>query len=100
MIIYNVTVKIDYEVRDEWLIWMKEVHIPDVMATGYFTEYKFTRILVEDDGVGENFSIQYTCHNLEDLEAYQTIHAPKLQEEHTKRYKDKFVAFRTLLEEV
>ena len=28
MILYNITVSIDYNVHQEWLIWMKEVHIP------------------------------------------------------------------------
>ncbi len=99
MIIYNVTVKIDNEVREDWLRWMKNVHIPDVMATGCFVDYRFTKILVDDED-GTNYSIQYRCKNMEDLERYQDQFAPKLQQEHTDRYKDKFVAFRTLLEEV
>ena len=34
MYIYNVTTNIDESVHDEWLHWMKEIHIPDVLATG------------------------------------------------------------------
>jgi len=30
MILYNVTVSIDPEIAEEWLTWMREVHIPDV----------------------------------------------------------------------
>ena len=30
MIIYNVTIKIDLDVHDEWLAWMKLEHIPRV----------------------------------------------------------------------
>jgi hypothetical protein len=33
MIVYNVTVNIDGAVEQEWLKWMKEVHIPEVLAT-------------------------------------------------------------------
>ena len=36
MIVYNVTVNIDADVQERWIEWMKEVHIPDVMATGLF----------------------------------------------------------------
>jgi hypothetical protein len=36
----------------------------------------------------------------EKLDDYQKNFAPELQKAHTERYKDKFVAFRTLLEEV
>ena len=99
MIIYNITVSIDHEVQEEWLQWMKEVHIPDVMSTGLFIENKILRVLNVDD-TGATFSIQYTALNMQDYERYQQEHAPRLQAEHTSRYKDRFVAFRTLLEVV
>tara|TARA_B100000780_G_C21118105_1_gene452580 strand:- start:2570 stop:2887 length:318 start_codon:yes stop_codon:yes gene_type:complete len=97
MIIYNVTVKIDNETHDEWLQWMKSKHIPDVMATGKFVEYRISKIMVEDP-YGTNYSIQYLCKDLNELADYQDNHAPALQAEHVERYKDKFVAFRTMME--
>jgi hypothetical protein len=97
MIIYNVTVNIENDVSEEWLSWMKNVHIPDVMATGLFIENKICKVLVEEEQ-GTTYSIQYTAKNMSDLETYQQQHAPRLQKEHMDRYKDKFVAFRTLLE--
>lgn len=97
MIIYNVTVKISHEKHDDWVNWMKTVHIPDVMATGLFEKNVFSKVLVEDEE-GTNYSIQYYCEDLETLQKYQDEHAEKLQIEHTERYKDHFVAFRTLLE--
>lgn len=96
MILYNVTVSIDPDVHDEWLRWMKEVHIPDVMATGLFIENKIARILAEEEG-GKAYSIQYLLHSMDDYETYQKEHAPKLQAEHSQRYDGKFGAFRTLL---
>ena len=58
MIIYNVTVNIDYDVHDEWLHWMQTEHIPDVMRTGLFLEAKISRILAEEEG-GKSYAIQY-----------------------------------------
>jgi hypothetical protein len=99
MIVYNVTVNIDESVHQEWLRWMKNTHIPDVMSTGYFIDNRICRLLnVEDEGA--TYSIQYTCKNRKDYEDYLEKHAPRLQKEHAERYKDKFVAFRTLLEVV
>ena len=97
MIIYNVTVKIDNDVHDEWLSWMKEVHIPDVIVTGYFVENKLCKVLV-DDADGKTYSIQYTCEKMEQLNKYYETDAPRLQKEHAQKYEGKFVAFRTLLE--
>ena len=96
MILYNVTINIDESVHDEWLHWMKTVHIPDVMATGFFLENRLARILAEEQG-GMAYSIQYTLKSMDDYNAYQANHAPRLQNEHTMRYKGKFGAFRTLL---
>ena len=97
MIIYNVTVNIDFNVKEDWLSWMKETHIPQVLATGKFIESKLSRVLAEEDG-GATYSIQYLCESHSVLEEYQAEFAPKLQADHTQKYGGKFVAFRTLLE--
>jgi len=99
MIIYNVTVNIDNDVHDEWLKWMKEKHIPDVMATGYFLENKLCKVLVEEEQ-GTTYSFQYTCASIDDLKEYQRTHAPRLQKDVADKYANKFVAFRTVLEVV
>lgn len=95
MIIYNVTVSLDPNIHDDWLQWMKEVHIPDVMNTGFFTSNRICRLIVDDE---VTYAIQYTCESQEKLNEYQKNYAPRLQEEHSSRYKGKFGAFRTLLE--
>ena len=100
MILYSVTVNIDRAVHDEWLRWMIEKHVPDVLATGLFTEYKILRLLNEEENGGITYSFQYFTESLENLEEYQTTYASALQKEHTERYRDRFVAFRTVLEVV
>ena len=99
MILYNVTVNIDHLSHDKWLKWMKEEHIPDVLATGLFFDGKLSRIMEEDEG-GTSYSIQYLAKSMEDYERYLAEHAPRLQSEHEKHFGGKFVAFRTLLKVV
>lgn len=41
-IIYNVTTQADHSIAGQWLQWMKEEHIPDIIATGCFTRRYFT----------------------------------------------------------
>ena len=100
MIIYNVTVKIEHSVHDEWLDWMKNIHIPDVMDTGLFSENRICRLLSVDDTDGVTYAIQYGCKDLAIYEKYQKEFASALQKDHTDRFKDKFVAFRTIMETV
>ncbi|HAQ71735.1 MAG TPA: DUF4286 domain-containing protein [Flavobacteriales bacterium] len=97
MIIYNVTVKVDNDVHDEWMEWMRSIHIPEVMATQKFIDHQVAKVLV-DDADGITYSFQYKCQSMDELEEYYAEHAPALQRDHAERYKDKFVAFRTLLE--
>ena len=100
MIIYNVTINIDETVHQEWLDWMNTKHIAQVMNTGLFTAAKMSKVLVEEQMGGLTYSIQYTCESIKKVDEYKAKFAAELQEEHTKKFKGKFVAFRTLLEVV
>jgi hypothetical protein len=97
MILYNVTMNIDESVHEDWLNWMRTVHIPDVMNTGLFLESRISRVRAEEQG-GLTYAITYVANSMDDMERYQKEHAPRLQQEHSARYNGKFIAFRTLLE--
>ena len=97
MILYNVTISVDPHIADEWLHWMKTRHIPDVMATGLFVEYRILRVLTGEHSAA-TFAVQYTLDSHAHLDQYQSEHAPALQKEFIDRYGDKAVAFRTVLE--
>lgn len=97
MIQYNVTLNVETEIHEEWLQWMRTVHIPDVMNTGCFIKYKICQLLRSAEE-GVTYSIQYFCESSKILHQYQVKHAPSLQQEHTARYGDKVVAFRSLMD--
>ena len=98
MIIYNVTVNIEESVQQEWLKWMNETHIAEVLNTGMFTAAKMSKILVEEQMGGVTYSIQYTCESQEKLDVYNLDFAPALLTKHNNKFQGKFVAFRTLME--
>lgn len=99
MILYNVTVQVDHSVKHDWIRWMQDVHIPDVLKTGLFTGYRLCRLLNDEHSAhGITYAVQYYLRTLEDLQHYQQNHAPRLQAEHASRYGDQCLAFRTILE--
>ncbi|MBW8242949.1 DUF4286 family protein [Muricauda oceani] len=98
MLIYNVTINIDESVHDQWLDWMKDKHIPDMLATGKFSHAKMVRVLVEEDMGGITYSIQYTTQSRDTLEAYYKEDAEHLRAQAQRMFPNKFVAFRTELE--
>ena len=75
MYIYSVTVNIDDSVREEWIKWMKEVHIQDVMNTGLFISNKFCKVLVDEES-GSTYSIQYIVKDLQTMQLYHEMNAP------------------------
>jgi hypothetical protein len=96
-IVYNVTIKIAPDSREAWVQWMKEEHIPEVMATACFKSFRFLHLEGYDDEEGFTFAIQYSCPSQELFDIYQRDHAPGLQKKHKSRFDGKYVAFRTIL---
>ncbi len=99
MIVYNVTISVEADIHDEWFRWMRDEHIPDVMATGLFLDSRMVRVLAEEDA-GLTYAVQYTCADRTTYERYRHEFAPALQAKTQARYGGRFVAFRTLLEVV
>jgi hypothetical protein len=101
MIIYSVTVSVDKSVSPEWLAWMRDRHIPAVMATGFFEDFSLHRLLdpVVDTAL-ETYNIHYRCASEALLARYQAEAAPALQADHQQRYGTRAVAFRTVLVEL
>lgn len=96
MYIYNVTINISDRAHDEWLRWMKEKHIPDVMSTGLFGQSRILEVMVEEEQ-GRTYTVQYTVRDRETLQLYMEVYAPKLQAGHKEKFGDEFAAFRSLL---
>ena len=100
MILYNVTVNVAPEIHDEWLIWMRNEHIPEVLCTGLFVAHKMLRLLTEAENDGSTYAMQYFLNDLDDFETYRIEYGPKLQAKSFEKFGDKMLAFRTLLEVV
>ena len=97
MIIYNVTVSVEENIKDKWLNWMRTEHIPEVMACGIFTKAKISHIIAAVDS-DNTFAIAYSCSSMKELHLYQMKFAAKLQNKHAVIFGNKAVAFRTLME--
>jgi len=100
MLLYNITIGIDREIESEWLAWMKEQYIPAVMQSGMFLNWRMYKILHDEEEASVSYSVQYFARRIEDVVQFVEQVEPELNKVHNKRFKDRHVAFRTLLEEV
>ncbi len=99
MILYSITINIEKVVHDEWLAWMKNVHVPSVLNTGLFLESKILRLLNEEEqNTGITYSFQYFLKNISSLENFRENFERAIDLELYKKYQNMFVEFRTILE--
>lgn len=98
MFIYNVTIKVDNSVAKEWLEWLKEEHIPEVMQTGCFTSHKILRLLEVDDSEGETYAIQYYAESKALYNNYLNKHAALLRDKSFEKWGNKFISFRSFMQ--
>jgi hypothetical protein len=97
MLLYNVTLIIEEAAENEWLQWMKEIHIPEVLATEKFVSNRLLKVL-DSPNEGVTYCSQYVVENEEDYHDYQANFAPALQAKLQIKFENRFVAFRTLME--
>ena len=100
MIIYNVTIKVDASIAETWLQWLLHEHIPDVMGTKCFTDYRVVRLIEVDDTEGPTYAIQYNAAAKADYNRYIELHAPEMRRRSYEKWGERFIAFRSVMEVV
>jgi Domain of unknown function (DUF4286) len=100
MFVYNITINVDNTIEEEWLRWQKESHIPEILATGFFYDYRFFKLLEQNEDEGKTYVIQYFSLERKDYEQYIHRYAPAMREKAFVKWGNQFVAFRKLHESV
>lgn len=98
MFIYNVTTQMPGNMQDEWLRWMREEHIPELLSTGHFTHHRLVRLLEPNEPGMATFAVQYFCNSLVQYEYYIQSAAPALRQKALEKWGDSILSFRTLME--
>ena len=100
MIIYSVAVTLPADIAEEWLRWMLDIHIPDVMKSGMFSKYNVFKNRAHGVPGEVEFCTQYQAESFEQYERYRTEFAPELQRHHTEKFGTVARASRMVLEEI
>ena len=89
MILYNITFNLSPDIEEDFLSWMKETHIPEVLSTGNFTSHVFYRLVHHSEDGSVNYCIQYFTDTMAQMLDYEKTHAPGLRAKTQARYQDK-----------
>lgn len=100
MFIYNITFNVEEDIEKDWLHWMKDVHIPEILASDKFVGHRILRIIDVQAETGVSYAVQFEAKSLKNIQHYVSRHAPDLQKKTYDRYGQKIVAFRTVMEEM
>jgi hypothetical protein len=100
MIIYNVTIKVEHSIADQWLVWLKKEHINDVINTGCFTHATILRLIEADDTEGVTFAVQYHAESKALYNRYIEHFSDEMRKKGSDKWGNKFIAFRTVMQVV
>lgn len=100
MIIYNVTIKLEEAIHSQWLQWLKEEHIPEVIGTGCFDKATILRLHEVDDSEGPTYAIQYAAGSKALYNRYIELYAPEMRRRSFDKWGNRFIAFRSVMEVV
>ena len=98
MFIYNVTLKVHEAINKEWLQWLKEIHIPEVMDTKCFTGFRIVRLVDIDDSEGPTYAVQYDAESKAAYNLYIEKFAGEMRRRSFEKWGDQFIAFRSLMQ--
>ena len=73
MVVYEVTATVDLELCEDYEVFMRERHIPDLLATKSFVGASFER------STPGRYRIRYIASSRESLDAYLSDAAPRLR---------------------
>jgi hypothetical protein len=97
-IIYNVTMKVEATVAHAWLQWILSDHVPFIMKTNCFTDYKVVRLLEVDDSDGPTYAIQYYAESKADYNRYIELFASKMNTLSFEKWGDGLMIFESVME--
>lgn len=98
MLIYNVTTQVKNAIYIEWLDWMRNEYIPEIIATELFSEYRIVKILDIDESEGPTFAIQYFTDSRTKYDQFVQFYSNKFSQKAFEKWNDKIFSFRSLME--
>lgn len=99
-IIYNVTIKVESKIAGAWLQWLLNEHIPSIMQTKCFVDYKVVRLIEVDDSEGPTYAMQYYAPSKADYNRYIEIYASEMHKLSFEKWNHQFIAFSSVMEVV
>ncbi len=98
MLIYNITLKINWTIQQKWLAWMKEIYITTIMNTGCFISHQWVRLLDIDEEEGPTYALQLYAESRKMYNVFLETYLPHTEIMHYEKWGNDVLFFSTLME--
>ena len=100
MIVYNISNKVELAIEADWVQWQQQEHIPAIMASGQFTDYKFYKLFKNEDDESATYIVQCFAPTIENYHHYIRNFAPQRRQEAFDKWGNRFIAFHSIMQVV
>lgn len=99
-IVFNMTMLVGKAIATEWLKWMQEIHIPEIIGTGFFTKYQVLKLLEVDQTEGLTYAIQFYASTKMLLDEYHAKYAGEMSKKRQAVWGNRIISFNTTMQVV
>lgn len=98
MLVYNTTYQVNIEDARNFVIWIHQCYIPNVIEFGQLKKPRLSRIISHKEEGSECFSLQFEVESSARLHHWYNKQGAQLNKELIDLFKEKVVAFTTLMD--
>ena len=98
MLVYNTTYHVGNADARNFVIWINECYIPKVLDHGTLKNPRLSRVLSHREQDSECFALQWEVESMAEMHHWHTEQGEGLNDELLKIFKEKVIAFSTLME--
>lgn len=98
MLIYNTTYHVEEKSIKNFLIWIQESFIPEILKSGMLRSPRLMEVLSNKEDGSTSFSLQWEVEDSKTLHAWYSQYGTRLNQQMIEVFKDDVVGFPTLLD--
>jgi hypothetical protein len=98
MLIFNTTFLVADRVHGTWLKWVREEHIPFMLASDMFTKPQIAKVLSVEEQDGTSYSVQFHIADIVALENWHIEYAKVFEQNFAHKFGTEVIFFASVLE--
>ena len=98
MIIYNVTYSVANSIEEQWLNWMTEIHIPEILNTRSYIRYQLVKIIDIDEDGSATYAVQYYAQTKQNHVQFINLHDTSFKLKCSRQWGEEVLSFGTLMQ--